>query len=93
MAAKYLFPSGEENGAQASWRSGKRYAVAGRRTIHFADVVSADLMPKATRARVDEHHQLTQKQPEGSCRRLIEDSLHALDLEEVVTTTQCAELI
>ncbi len=85
-------PSGEESGAQASCRSGSVDPVAAHRRSHQTDVVGADLVTEAARARVDQHGHHLRCEPEGSGRLGVEHGVHPLELDEVVARADRAEL-
>ena len=67
-------------------------AVARHHRVHAAHVVRADLVAEAAGAGVDEHRELTFPESQDVGRRLVEDAVHLLHLDEVVAGADRAEL-
>ena len=55
-------------------------------------MISADLVAKAPRPAVNHHADLACRQPESGCDRRVEDLIHDLDLQEMITRAQAADL-
>ena len=60
--------------------------------VHAGEVVGAGLVAEAARARVDHHHHLAGRDPEGGGRLAVEDLVDHLHLEEMVAGAQAADL-
>ena len=86
-------PLGRGEGRAGELAVGQGDPVAAYGRVHGPDVVGADLVAQAARAGVDQHGDLAQGEAEPAGHRLVVDDVDDLDLHEVVSSAERAELV